>query len=51
MYNLEFLVDVNEHHTKNKQLFFPNGYGVSIINIVSPNGVHYSYTNKSHPMK
>ena len=50
MYNLEFLVDVNEHRTKKQAVyFFPNGYGVSIINIISPNEVHYSYSNKSHP--
>ena len=50
MYNLEFLEDVNEYHTKKQAVyFFENGYGISIINIISPNGIHYSYTNNSQP--
>ena len=49
-YILEFLTDVTEYHTKRQAVyFFSNGYGVSVINILSPNGLHYSYTDNKHP--
>ena len=44
-YDLIFLTDVTEYHTKRQAVyFFSNGYGISVINIIGTNGLHYSYT-------
>ena len=44
-YDLIFLTDVTEYHTKRQAVyFFSNGYGISVINIIGTNGEHFSYT-------
>ena len=44
-YDLIFLTDVTEYHTKRQAVyFFSNGYGISVINIIGTDGVHFSYT-------
>ena len=49
-YDLIFLTDVTEYHTKRQAVyFFSNGYGISVINIIGTNGLHYSYTDNKHP--
>ena len=48
-YDLIFLTDVTEYHTKRQAVyFFSNGYGISVINIIGTNGEHYSYTKNKH---
>ena len=44
-YDLIFLTDVTEEYTKRQAIyFFSNGYGISVINIIGTDGVHFSYT-------
>ena len=44
-YELNFTETITDEYTKRQAVyFFSNGYGISVINIIGPNGEHYSYT-------